>query len=193
MTTSARLSLEQFLELPETEPASEFVCGEVLQKPMPNGFHSLIQSWLGMMLTQLILRLDLPAVVGPEWRCVFGPHGGRRAFVPDLVYIGRGALLPDLDAALKLFEGAPDLAVEILSPDHKPRQFAEKIQFYLQYGVRLIWVIDPEQRTLTVFSPNQPSLTLKQDDWFDGGDIIPEFRAKVSEVFFLIDRLTHDR
>jgi Sulfatase-modifying factor enzyme 1/Putative restriction endonuclease len=74
------MTLEEFLLLPETKPASEYIDGQVIQKPMPQGHHSIIQSRLGMELTLTLDRQGI-AIIFPELRCVFGD----RAVVPDLV------------------------------------------------------------------------------------------------------------
>ena len=75
MATTRRLTLEEFLALPETEPASEFIEGEVVQKPMPTKAHMSVQRLLSFVFT-LYLRAHPGAEAGPELRCVLGPDGG---------------------------------------------------------------------------------------------------------------------
>jgi Uma2 family endonuclease len=78
-TPTKTITLEEFLLLPETKPASEYIDGQIIQKPMPQGHHSIIQSRLGMELT-LTLEREGIAIIFPELRCVFGDW----AVVPDL-------------------------------------------------------------------------------------------------------------
>src|SRR5205809_696708 len=109
-TIMPRLTLERFLAEPETKPASEYACGEVYQKPMPDGPHAAIQGFLLVMLYPFLTQTGLGRVF-PELRCIFGPPGGERIYVPDLVYVSRAHLpLP------RHLHAAPDLAVEVLSP-----------------------------------------------------------------------------
>jgi Uma2 family endonuclease len=183
VSTTTKLTLEQFLALPETEPASEYVCGEVIQKPMPTRLHGIIQGLIAMFVAQFLLKNPL-GEAGPEIRCIFGPPEQRRTYVPDFVFITSGRI-PEDDASLNgPFHGAPDLAVEILSPTDRPRRVLDKILFYLRHGVRLVWVVDPEDRTVTVYTPgNDGGQPLQGDDLLDGGDVLPGFRVRVEDLF----------
>jgi Uma2 family endonuclease len=78
---------------------------------------------------------------------------------------------------------APDLAVEILSPKQPAGEFEDKIQFYLTYGVRLVWVIDPRARTVTVLAPGEAAVVLGAGDTLDGSDVLPGFRVAVDDIF----------
>src|SRR5581483_9868769 len=102
--------LEAFLRLEETEPFSEYACGEAFQKPMPNRHHAAIQTFLAVALYPFLARTGLGRAL-TEFRCIFGPPGRERAYIPDLVYVARDRLTADL-----YLRAAPDLAIEILSP-----------------------------------------------------------------------------
>lgn len=78
---------------------------------------------------------------------------------------------------------APDLAVEILSPDQDAGRFAAKLRFYLLHGVRLVWVMDPAVRTVTVSVPgDEDERVRRDDDTLDGGDLLPGFSVPVAEI-----------
>lgn len=171
------LTLERLLQLDETEPASEFACGRVLQKPMPNWEHSTIQGFLAAMLFQFLDATHLGRIL-PEFRCIFGPPGSERTYVPDLSYVARERLTGD-----RYLQSAPDLAIEILSPDQHMAHFLDKIQFYLLYGVRLVWVIDPATSTVTVQAPNQEARVLGSGDLLTGGDVLPGFSVAMDDIF----------
>ena len=178
---SARMTLEQFLDRPDTEPASEFVCGEVIQKPMPDRPHASIQAYLMVMLFQFLSQSGLGRVF-PEFRCIFGPSGREQAFVPDLVYISRERLTND-----RFHHMAPDIAIEVLSPDHRPGKLLERVTFFLLYGVRLVWVIDPDDRTIVVLAPGEEPRTLKTGDVLDGGSVLPGFSVSADDIFAQIE------
>lgn len=182
MAATVRPTLDEWLTRPDTEPASEYVCGEVLQKPMPDLPHAILAGLLIELLRPYVRRLNL-GLVAPELRCVFGPPSGTRGYVPDVAFISR-ARLPHGDArALVPFRAAPDVAIEILSPDPQMGRFSEKIQFYLRHGVRLVWVVDPVAETVTVHQPAADPFTLGTGDTLDGGDLLPGFTLPVADVF----------
>jgi Uma2 family endonuclease len=184
MATTTKLTLQEFLALPETEPASEFIHGEVIQKAMPTGAHAIIQRLLSLMFSRFLL--DHPVgEAGSEWRCVFGPPGGEQGFVPDFVFIAAGRLPEDEESLNGPFYGPPDLAVEILSPDDRPGRVLDKIMFYLDYGVRLVLLLDPRERSVRVYTPDarpRPKL-LASGDTLDGGDVLPGFTVTVDDLF----------
>lgn len=179
MATVTRLSLREFLAAPETKPASEFACGEVLQKPMPTRTHSFLQTYLAAMLFQFLARTSFGRVA-TEWRCIFGPARRERAYVPDLLVVSTERLPGGDEPYLRT---APDLAVEILSPGQPVRAFVAKIQFYLLHGVRLIWVIDPASEVVLVLRPGEDDLTLTIGDRLEGGDVLPGFSVAVRDLF----------
>ena len=179
MTATAKLTLEEFLRLPETRPASEYENGEVCRKPMPAVVHGVIQSLLAFVFV-LYARERGRGIAGPAIRCIFGPAGRERAYIPDFIFIADAP--PGLGAASRPWQGAPDLAVEVLSPDDRMTRIRRKVCFYLENGVRLVWLIDPEDRTVTVVTSLAGSTTLAEGDVLDGGDVLPGFRIGVREI-----------
>jgi Uma2 family endonuclease len=177
MAATSRLTLEQFLTLEETEPASEYACGEVVQKPMPNRHQAAVQFFFAAMLFNFLARTPIGRAF-TEFRCIFGPPGLERTYVPDLTYVANECLTADL-----YLRAAPDLAVEILSPDQDAGRFLDKIQFYLRHGVRLAWVIDPVRETVTVLVPEHDARVLTRGDTLDGGEVLPGFSVAVDEIF----------
>jgi Uma2 family endonuclease len=182
MATASQLTLTQFLALPDTKPASEYIDGEVLQKPMPTWDHGEIQRLISFILT-LYLRAHAGGSAGPEVRCIFGPAGAERAYVPDYIFVRAGRRA----RGEQHFRGAPDLAVEILSPDDRMTQVMEKLRFYLAHGVRVVWLIDPERRTLTVMTPPESAQILVEDDTLDGGDVLPGLSCVVRDILPAIE------
>lgn len=77
---------------------------------------------------------------------------------------------------------APDLAVEVMSPNDKYPEVAHKIRLYLAHGTRLVWIVDPKYRTVEVHTPNGTT-TLTGDATLDGGDVLPGFTLALRDVF----------
>ena len=77
----------------------------------------------------------------------------------------------------------PDLVVEVASPSDSRREVHDKARMWLSHGVRLVWVVHPETRTVDVYRPNGDAATLGEDDSLDGLDVLPGFACEVSAVF----------
>ncbi len=152
-------SLKDFLRLPETKPASEFLHGTILQKPMPTGKHSRLQSRLAREIDQRTETKEI-ALALTELRCNFGG----RSLVPSIAVIRWENLLWDEnDCIADRFEQAPDWVIEILSPQQPQHLVMEKVLFCLQHGSSIGWLIDPYVESVTVFRKDQtPTLHLSK-------------------------------
>lgn len=100
---------------------------------------------------------------------------------PDVSFIAAGRAWPDESAGWPRI--APDLAVEVLSPSNTRAGIALKVEIYLAAGVRLVWVVDPEARTVTVHAPGRAPRMLGVDDALDGEDVLPGYRLPLVELF----------
>src|SRR5579871_4601196 len=130
--------------LPEAKPETEWVRGRPLQKVSPQRDHSRLQAMLAM---QLMGWAADRGEVGTEWRFRVAPPGEvRRPLVPDVAYVSNERLRPLSDEELQIPPLAPDVAVEILSPDDRRPDVDDKIRTYLQAGASLVIVVDPERR-----------------------------------------------
>lgn len=176
MTITA-LTLEQFLALPEKKPACEFADGEVMQKAMPDLTHAMIQGLL-LFVFRLYLRDRPGGYTGSELRCIFGPPGRERAYVPDVVFIRAGRLR----MLVGPFRAAPDLAIEVLSPDDRKSRVKAKVRFHLENGVTIVWLVNPIKRTVTVKDAHGREQVLTDTDELTGGSVMPGFAVPVSEI-----------
>jgi Uma2 family endonuclease len=151
VTTAQPLALDEFLKLPETEPASEFTNGKIIQKPMPQGEHSRLQVKLCTVINQAAETSKI-AYAFPELRCTFANN----SIVPD-VAVFRWQRIPVEPSGriANRFEIHPDWAIEILSPDQRPTKVLEKLLHCSQHGTELGWLIDPEEESILIVFPNQ--------------------------------------
>ena len=162
MTTALRnsLTLEAFLKLPETQPASEFIHGHIHQKPMPQGKHSRLQLKF-CNTVNLVAETNKIALAFPELRCTFGG----RSIVPDATVFAWERITFEADGEVpNVFEIYPDWTVEILSPDQKATKVISNILHCLKYGTQIGWLIDPEERLILVFIPGQEPIELMGQD-----------------------------
>ncbi len=159
--SQSSLSVEDFLQLPETKPASEYIDGKIYQKPMPQGKHSIIQTELSSAINQVGKSRRL-ALALTELRCTFG--GGSQ--VPDIAVFEWSRIPVDKDGEIaNRFESYPDWTIEILSPEQAPNRVINKIIFCLNQGTKLGWFIDPDDKSVMVFQPAQlPEVKYSRDN-----------------------------
>jgi Uma2 family endonuclease len=79
--------------------------------------------------------------------------------------------------------GAPDLAVEVLSPSDTVRRIEGKVAEWLESGSRLVWVVSPKMHTVTVYRSLTEIVVLTEKDTLDGGDVVPGFQIPIAEIF----------
>ncbi|MFB8788510.1 MAG: Uma2 family endonuclease [Potamolinea sp.] len=157
------LTLEEFLKLPETEPASEYINGQIIQKPMPKGRHSRLQGKLCAAVNQVTEEQKI-AYAFPELRCSFGG----RSIVPDVAVFQWSRIFFTVDDQVPdNFELPPDWTIEILSPEQKANKVIGNILHCLKCGSRLGWFIDPDDLSILGFLPEQ------QPVLFQGEDFLP--------------------
>jgi Uma2 family endonuclease len=159
VATTPSLTLEKFLQQPETKPASEFINGEVIQKPMPQGKHSTLQGKLCEKINQVASAAKI-AYAFPELRCVFGGN----AIVPDVaVYRWERIPISDTGQIANRFEAHPDWSIEILSPDQSQTKVLANLLHCIQCGSELGWLIDPEEESVLILLPEQRIQLLRGD------------------------------
>lgn len=173
-------SLEAFLELPETKPASEFINNKISRKPMPQGKHSLLQGALGEGINQVV-KFSKIAYAFPELRCTFGGA----SIVPDIAVFRWERIPRDPDGQVaNKFLTYPDWTIEILSPNQSPGLVTGNILHCLNNGSSLGWLIYPEEESVLVFPhQQQPQLFQTETDELPIPEFMGEFKLTVGEMF----------
>ena len=156
------LTLEDFLKKPNIDesPAWEYINGEVIQKPMPKTHHSRLQLKLASAI-ELVAEASQVALAFPELRCTFGG----RSVVPDtaVVYWDKIPLDNAGEPENSAIFFAPDWTIEILSPNQKSTKVIDNILHCLEHGSQLGWLIDPDDKSIFVFQPQQTPRVYKAD------------------------------
>jgi Uma2 family endonuclease len=136
---------EEFVAWCDEDVKAEWVDGEVIIMSPSSSRHVRIVSWLDRVMGLFVRAHDLGEVFGGELMVRFAALRRRR--VPDLMFVAKGRLgLVDENH----FEGAPDLAVEVVSPDSETRDRRDKVRDYARAGVREYWIVDPDEEELRV-------------------------------------------
>ena len=179
LQSPAQLSLADFLELPETKPASEYIDGGIYQKPMPKGKHSAIQSFLVSTINQVSIPQRIVRAF-TELRCTFGG----RSIVPDITVFSWQRIPLDANGEIEnTFTIAPDWTIEIFSPDQSSTRVINNILFCLNHGTELGWFIDPQERLIITFRPGQQPEIKQDQDSLPVLSSLTNLQISVQDVF----------
>ncbi len=177
-TLNPTITLKEFLNLPETKPASEFIEGYICQKPMPQAKHSRLQLKFCDTVNQVAESSQI-ALAFPELRCTFGG----RSIVPDVTVFAWSHLpLDEQEEIENVFLIPPDWAIEILSPDQNSMRVIRNILHCLKYGTQLGWLIDPTERSILVFGTDQQPVEMTGDEQLPIPNFL-ELNLTVNQVF----------
>jgi Uma2 family endonuclease len=176
-----QMTADELLLLPQEGFRCELIKGE-LRKTSPAGSkHGKLIMRLGAPLTLYVAQHNLGAVYGAEtgFRIEQNPD---TVCAPDIAFISRERVdeIGDIDG---FWPGAPDLAVEVLSPNDRSYEVEEKVQDWLRAGTKLVWVVSPKLRAVTVYSADGSAAILRDTDVLEGGNVVQGFRCHLSELF----------
>ena len=174
------LTLAEFLQIPETEPASEYIDGQVIQKPMPQGKHSTIQ---GELITAInaVVKPRRIAWAFPELRCTFGG----RSIVPDIaIFTWSRIPLDEQGDIANVFATHPDWTIEILSPDQSQTKVTSNILHCLNAGCKMGWLIDPAEKSVFAYPANQQPMFLQEpEQLLPTPEFSADLKLSVGELF----------
>ena len=180
MSEIARLvTTEELEKFPDDDYRYELVGGRVIRMS-PVGFqHGRVVARLCVLLGQHVQGRNL-GVIATELGFELARHPDT-VRAPDVAFI-RQDRIPSKEPR-GFWKGPPDLAIEVVSPDDRPSDVRTKVEEYLTRGVSLVVVVDPDERAVRVFCPSSPPITLAADALLDLGDVVPDFRCSVREIF----------
>lgn len=181
MIKSDRLTAEDLLHMPDSaDQRFELVLGELVSMPPPKFDHATTASIIDTLLS-LHVRPNRLGAVAVELGCILrrDPDTLR---IPDVCFI-RAERVAASAVADEYWPGAPDLAVEILSPDDRYREVRDKVAEYLEAGTSLVWVVDPRADTIEIHEPMKPPVILSVGDQLTGGEVLPGFQVSLAELF----------
>lgn len=180
-TTERIYSLEEYERLPE-EPGYrvELVEGRLVREQLPGPEHGWLTLELSTRIAEHVRRHRLGLALGETGFVLADDPPTVRG--PDIAFIAREHLseggLPD-----GYWTIPPDLAVEVVSPSNTRAEIREKVLEYLSAGTRLVWVVEPRTRSVTVYRSRTDVRVLKDPDTLSGLDVLPGFTLAVAELF----------
>ncbi len=186
MIAIPRMTLDEFLswqDLPENcDRRFELIEGEVIEMSRPSVKHGRICLKIGHLLENyldsigkgtaasndsgVLLQLDPPTLKGPD------------------IVLFADTLTDEQESTLGLkTRPVPTLVVEIRSPEDRTSPLHEKVRLYLNAGVSLVWVVEPEDKVVKIFKRGADDRVAKLEDTLDGNGVLPDLSIRVAEVF----------
>lgn len=185
-TPTKPLTLEAFLQLPETKPASEYIDGRIIQKPMPQGKHSALQVDFAALINATVKPQKIARAFS-ELRCTFDGA----SLVPDIsVFVWKRIPIDEKGEIANVFALAPDWTIEILSPGQRPTRVTKNILRCLKHGTQMGWLIDPEDKSVFVYQPKREEILIEIFEEPAAALLMPPFMSeltlKLEDLFALL-------
>jgi len=174
--TTIAVSVDEYLTNPAFEH-HEYVNGEVVALNVGTGQHAKTQMNCAYEIRSY-LKSHPSAYGGTELHCRLMINGEVRFRLPDVALV-----FNDTSPEGQYFEGAPDLVIEIRSPEDTIASLFRKMTDYFANGAKLGWIILPEEQSVFVLSPSDPVRTFTIGETLEGGEAIPGLSVPVSALF----------
>ncbi len=172
------ITAEELLLIPDDDKQVELIGGVLTENPLPGDQHGVVVARLCWLLGGFSDETDCGGMsVRSGFLLERNPDTVR---CPDLAWVAPGRIASSFAGYPEL---APDLVVEVRSPNDTQRHMAERAMMWLSHGVRMALAADPGSTTLTVYRPVEPPQMLGELDVFDGGDVLPGFSEPVWRFF----------
>jgi Uma2 family endonuclease len=180
-TIKTLVTADELLHMPDDGHRYELIRGELVRMA-PAGFeHGTVVANFTVALGGHVKANKLGVLAGAEtgFRITSDPDTVR---APDLAFVSQDRFLESGNPK-SFWPGAPDLAVEVISPGDTYTEVEDKVHEWLDAGTRMVIVANPRNRSLKVHRSRTEVTLLMENDEFDGGDVVPGFKLKVSELF----------
>ena len=167
--------------MPDDGYRYELVKGELIQMSPTGDEHGRVTVRITAPLYLYVEEHNLGVVYAAEtgFKLESDPDTVR---APDVAFLSR-ARRDQLGKVEGYWVGAPDLAVEVLSPSDRQRKVDEKVVSWLASGTRMVWLVSPKLRTITIYKSVTDVVTLTDIDQLEGGDVVPGFHIAVAQIF----------
>ncbi|MEI8194503.1 MAG: Uma2 family endonuclease [Phycisphaerae bacterium] len=182
MTAAVRLlTIEDVWKMPDNGGHIELICGELHPMSPANSLHGKLAMTLGAAIHQFARGNALGVVVSAETGFII-TRNPDTLLAPDAAFIRRDRIPAD-GLSDKFFDGPPDLAVEIMSPHDSWQEVEHKTDLYINAGTRLVWIVNPKAKSVTVYQPGGQIKLLRAPDALSGEDVLPGFTLPIAEIF----------
>jgi Uma2 family endonuclease len=175
------MTADELLEMPDDGMSYELVRGELQMTPPPGSEHGEVTMNLAAPLFQHVKKSHLGIVYAAEtgFKLESNPDTVR---APDIAFV-RQETVDQTGRSTGYRVGAPDLVVEVLSPSDTIGKVEAKVTQWLESGARVVWIVSPRLKTVTVYRSLSNIVALTEKDTLDGGDVVPGFQINVADIF----------
>ncbi len=180
-TSTALMTAEELLQLPDDDLRHELINGELITMPLPRLPHGRIALRLAVPLGQFVWEHDLGEVY-------IGDAGFQLTWNPDTV-IGPGIAfiskerLKEVAEVKGYWQGPPDLAIEVYSPEYRKGRISERISRLFNAGTKQVWIVHLKHSTVTVYRSISDTTTFSGSDYLESPDLFPGFRISLDWIF----------
>ena len=181
MVATPLTALQEIERMGSAGERQEFFDGVMREKEGVSGRHGEIEMELSIPLGTHVRTNGLGRLYpsDTQFRILIDPEV---IYIPDLAFV-RTDRLPSEAARWHVMPLAPDLAVEVVSPNDRYEDVLDKIERYHRAGVPLVWLVQPRRRAVEIHPLGQAPTLLREGDTLDGGDVVPGFRLPVADLF----------
>jgi len=179
-TSTALMTAEELLQLPDDDVRHELINGELITMPLPQLPHGRIAMRLGAPLGQFVWDHDLGEMyfeVG--FQLTWNPD---TVVGPDIAFISKERL-KEVAEVKGYWQGPPDLAVEVYSPGYRPGKISERISRLFNAGAKQVWIVHLKHSTVTVHRSVSDTTTFSGLDYLESPDLFPGFRISLDRIF----------
>ena len=176
--TAPLLTAEDLLKANIPDKRTELVRGRLVVREPASWRHGAVTMNLTARLVQHVELTGAGQLLATEtgFTLFRGPDTVR---APDIAFVRRERVPTDTAAFPDL---APDLVVEVLSPDDRPGETLAKVADWLEAGAQVVWVIDPERRIARIYRQDGTESVLEETDPLVGEDVLPGFRCRLTSI-----------
>jgi Uma2 family endonuclease len=178
MVTTKLMTAEELAVLPDDGFRYELIRGELIQMPPPDVVHGRRQARVSQILLNYADQHGGDVTGEAGFRLEIGPD---TVLAPDATYTAPARVPTESRRGYGTY--VPDVVVEIDSPSNRPGERRFRVQVYFDAGVRLVLFVNDERQSLTAMYADGRTVVLTIGEVFDGGEIMPGFRATIADLF----------
>lgn len=175
------ISVEEFYEKALEGFRGELVKGALRETIPTSILHGIIAGRIAGLLAFFLMQNNLGEVLTAETGFKLFVNE-RTVRVPDVAFLSKEKIA-NVEDFSKFYDGTPDLAVEVISPSESYDEVQEKLEDYLAAGVKMVWIVRPKQKTVTVYRSIFDFKTYDENEEITGENVLPDFKCKLSDIF----------
>lgn len=181
-------TVHDLMNMPDDGNRYELDEGELIIMPPPGFAHARLSAQFLILLGVFVKANDLGIVIGSDGGYLLyrNPSTGRETVrIPDVSFISKTNRSAQGDD--QIYAGAPDLAIEVISPSETHKMIQHKLRNYFRYGVKVVWLVYPLTRQIDVYTSLEEAVTFDGDSVLSGGELLPGFTLNLRDLFAVLD------